>query len=176
MGDLIPTPLGEQLLPVVTGISRILIDANRAEERRRRDAGEVVRPDPGEDERLARAYADFMEACTHAESLELQLRGPDGKVIPTEDIGVQDTEFLLALARESEETGLASSQEWDPEIDAILADDAVFDDGEDGNDVWDLDDEEPRELWKGYDDGEIEEGTFPRYQIQVQLLDEDAVP
>jgi len=33
--------------------------------------------------------------------MELELRGPHGSVIPTEDIDVRDTEFMLALTDES---------------------------------------------------------------------------
>ena len=169
MGDLMPTPLGEQLLPVVTGVSRVLIEKNR-EERAQRQAGVRATLDADYADRRSSAYADIMEATTHASSLELELRGPDGRVIPTESIGVQDTQFLLSLARDT--ASLELEDELDPELDAELSSTAVEDD--------ELEDEialdEPAELWRDYGDERMQEGTWPRYQIQVQLLDEHDVP
>lgn len=169
MGDLIPTALGEQLLPIVTGVSRVVVEASRAERAQRREAGEPRQFEKAAYERTS-AYADFMEAATHAESLELQLRGPDGRVIPTERIAVQDTEFLLSLARDAEQEADAGIHEWDPELEAMMEHDCALDD------EW-LEGEEPEGLWDDYGDPVPEEkGTFPRYQIQVRLLDASAIP
>lgn len=169
MGDLIPTPLGEQLLPVVTGVSRALIEKSR-EERAQRQSGGTTTLDVNFADPRSSACADIMEATTHATSLELELRGPDGRVIPTESIGVQDTEFLLSLARDAESPELEDG--WDPELDAELSSMMVEDDEQDEELALD----EPAELWRDYGDERIEEGTWPRYQIQVQLIDDDNVP
>src|SRR6185503_15892229 len=99
MGDFIPTPLGERLMPTITGISRTLIDLSKHS---RQLHGEIAGSTPAADhlERLRHSteYADCMAAEDHHAALELELRGPDGALIPTVSIGIQDTEFLLSLA------------------------------------------------------------------------------
>ena len=103
---------------------------------------------------------------SHAE-LPLELRGPDGEVVPTEDLWIQDSEYLLAVA---DETPLPDEPEpewmddleadaWDPELDAMLAE------------VPDLPD--PPEP----DDDEPEEAReWPRYQVMLRLIDDAAIP
>lgn len=47
--------------------------------------------------------ADFAAEDDQYEALALELRAPNGEVIPTEDIYMQDTEYLLAIGAEAEE-------------------------------------------------------------------------
>jgi hypothetical protein len=114
MGDFEPTELGDRLMPTMTGARGAPIDVQRTNEF---------------------AEADAAAAQVHFDSLELELRAPDGSVVATEWIDVRDTALLLSLGDEiDEEIGA---------IDPVLADD---------------------------------ERAFPRYQIQVGLSDEAAVP
>src|SRR5437867_5964465 len=102
MGDFHPTEEGESLMPIATGVSpayRALhkvsmeIFGNAREERTEGEYAACQRA-----LRRTTEYADVEEAHVHCESLRLELRGPNGAVIPTEWIAFQDTEYLLALA------------------------------------------------------------------------------
>ena len=102
------------------------------------------------------AYADLCSAVDQEEALELELRSPDGVPIATEDIGIIDTHYLLSLAERDlrEDDTLDAEQEW--ESGAL-------------------------ESWSAESTLEIEmspaeESDFPRYQIQVHLVDRDSVP
>ena len=113
----------------------------------------MIGPDPT-------AQADLQSAVDQAHALELELRGPDGAVIATEDIGIIDTHYLLELARAElpgDEDGALTPEEA-AEIDALVEE-------------WDADDES-LEAALSTD----EETEFPRYQIQVYLVDHGAVP
>ena len=89
VGFLHPTPLGEKLLPVACGASPASIAWGRAARKAR------VMQDENAVYRLPE-YAEFLSACDEAAALALELRGSDGNVIPTEDIAVRDTEWVLA--------------------------------------------------------------------------------
>ena len=61
------------------------------------------------------------------DALALELRAPNGVVIPTEDIQVTDTEFLLAIDRERDEEEKSSTEDamdggLDPDFLADLVD------------------------------------------------------
>src|SRR5215813_4118634 len=77
-GWLHPTPLGERLLPIASGVAPAL----RAEY--------LLGPDPT-------FHADVLAASDQADALDLQLRREDGIVIETSDIGIIDTEYLLSI-------------------------------------------------------------------------------
>ena len=104
------------------------------------------------------AEADVVAATDRQEALELELRGPNGIVIATESIGIIDTHYLLSLAErelsDDEAVDLLDAEEQ-AEIDATVAE-------------W-LDDLGPEEPWRQPEE-------FPQYQIQVRLVDHDAVP
>ena len=95
------------------------------------------------------------------QALELQLRGPGGSVIKTEDIGIRDMEFVLSIPDPEDDWKSGIDKPYDPAADAILAED----DGED----W-LPDFDSGEPW------DEEEPQHPRYQIQVLLIDHNAIP
>lgn len=160
MGELTPTPLGDQLLPVVTNVTRVLLEARRARRRAEREGNGAS--DPSSDERMTTEWADLQEAAAHAEGLELQLRAPDGTVVPTEHIGVQDCEYLAAVGEEAVNEEL---EDFDPEVEAAVAHDLAL------IEEWDQE-REPEGLWAQYDGGRppVEERPFPRYQIMVQLV------
>jgi hypothetical protein len=122
------------------------------------------------------AFADLAEAFQHLSSLELELRRGDGSVVPTSDIGIQDTERLVALAEEDDDDGTASREVddelievtgYDPQLEAdILHDIELVEQGFD-----DFDD--PVTDWRPDD---LQEPRFPRYQIHVLLLRDDTIP
>lgn len=173
IGDLAPTALGMQLLPVVASVNQILLEAGR-DGRRGRKAG--VLSEDAEVELFRTALADMKEASTHMEALELELRGPDGRVIPTESIDINDADFLAEFGREIEEQ--------EPElIEYAESAGVALEPGTAGGlpdptcaDECSL--PEPDGFWSDYDaeGGMIEEPPFPRFQIMVQLLDDAAIP
>ena len=111
-------------------------------------------------------YADLAAAFVHRDALELELRGPDGAVIPTEDVDVRDTEFLLSLAGEEHE------RDWWDDLDAMAGEAPDLDAAPlDESDLLD----EPEFDWAAELE-EFEEREFPRYQITVVLRDEAAIP
>ena len=84
-GWLVPTALGERLLPQATGVAPAL----RAEWILGSDAS---------------AHADVLSAIDQEHALALELRSETGEVIATESIAVIDTEYLLSLPSDSEST------------------------------------------------------------------------
>ena len=112
----------------------------------------MIGPDPT-------MHADVLAAADQEQALDLELRGSDGKRIETEDIAIIDTQYLLSL----------SDPEYDRELEAELT-------PEQQAEV----DEMVEEFLAGHellpDDPEEEGVEWPRYQIQVQLMDWDAVP
>jgi hypothetical protein len=108
--------------------------------------------------RDATAEADLQAAIDAQERLDLELRGPDGAVIETGDIAIIDTHYLISLGElsdvDDDEVELTPEQQaW---VDEMLE---AFPD-------------EPDEPWRPSD----EESELPRYQIQVELRDPDAIP
>jgi hypothetical protein len=155
VGDLIPTDLGERLLPVAAGTSAAVINLGKALRRSGKQ---------GDLEKTLPEYIDYVSAIDEAEAMVLELRGPDGQVIPTEWIGVRDVVFLISLARESEaESELVddATEAWDPDND----EGGPFEDELD-EDGWDTPAiPEP-------DTGHPE----AKFQLHVMLLDDAAIP
>jgi hypothetical protein len=151
-GDLQPTEIGETLLAVACGVRPAL----------RLHAHDYHHP-------------AVEAAIEREEALHLELRGPDGEIIPTEHLWIQDSEYLLALAEEDplpeptddeleELEALDGLEEmeveaWDPENDAALAE---------LSDVEEL-------LERDFDD-ETEEREWPRFQVMLVLVDDRDVP
>jgi hypothetical protein len=170
-GDLYPTEIGENLLPIVTAVSPAFIELSRAT-RHMVDAlasEEAIRS-RCDAIRLTTEHADAAAASDRREAMELELRGPDGAVIPTEDIDVRDTEFMLALADEAmdefdiEDIDPILATDEQKELRQLLADDeALFED------ELDIDDDPTPYV-------PDEECVYPRYQIHVRLRDNAAIP
>lgn len=132
-----PSDIGERLMPSATGVAPAL------------RAMWAIGPD-------ATARADVHAAVDHERALDLELRGPDGAVIPTESIAIIDTHHLLSLARQApdaEDVPGELDAEDAAEVEASLAD-------------WDSD-SEPAD----FEPPSSEEVEFPRYQIQVRFID-----
>jgi len=140
-GDLYPTEQGEALLPIACGVPPTV-----------------------------RAHGDFLhpavrEAIERADALALELRGPDGEVIPTEDLFVQDTEHLLSLA---------PAPEWPDALEPTADEDVdAADFAPDDTELLDAP-EFDFEAELAESDGE--ERVWPRYQLMVTLVNETDVP
>jgi hypothetical protein len=139
-GWLHPTDLGIRLLPFATGVA---------------PAMRMMRT-LGADET---ARADCLAAFDQEQALALELRGPDGATIPTEDIAVVDTHYLLSIPP---------------------------DDAPETNDVLYCSDSEIEEMMEEWDEDGIDlgvsdpllqdESEHPQYQLQVRLVDAISVP
>jgi hypothetical protein len=100
------------------------------------------------------ARADIRAAGDRQDALALELRRSDGVLIETEHIAIIDTEYLLSLP--------------EPEIDL----EGVELDAEILAELEELEEERAEHEIVSANEPETE---WPRYQIQVQLIDADAV-
>jgi hypothetical protein len=132
-----PTDQGEKLVASATGVSPAMRMVW------------AIGPDPT-------AEADLKAAVDAEERLELELRNPDGAVVETEDIGIIDTHYLLAIGQSHEEEEPELTPEEQSEVDAVLEDFSMIED----------------EPWQNSD----EPSEMPRYQISVRLRDPSAIP
>jgi hypothetical protein len=135
-----PNEFGERLMPTATGVG----PAMRAEA--------ILGPD-------GTLSADLLAAIDQCESLELELRGPDGERFETEDIGIIDTHYLLSLADAADADRLEEeplSPEDEKEIEEFVAE-------------WKAAHPQDEEV----DEPEVE---FPRYQIQVRFAQDTFLP
>ena len=111
-------------------------------------------------------FADLAEAFQHLSSLDLELRREDGSVVPTSDIGIQDTHQVLELA--DLDADLFESDERDDALEADVMPDEEVSEQLFGAEVDDL--------FTEWTPDELEEPQFPRYQIHVFLVHDDAIP
>jgi hypothetical protein len=91
--------IGAKVVPVATAVSTAtsMLAAKSRELR-----GEVEQALSERDEFSVHhltVYADYAAAVDRLRALELELRGPDGALIPTESIEISDSEFLADLVR-----------------------------------------------------------------------------
>jgi hypothetical protein len=123
-------------------------------------------------------FADLAEAFQHLGSLDLEVRREDGTVVPTSDIGIQDTHRLVELAEmDDDDLDAASRQadggdveltEHDIQLEADVAHDLeLIERG------FEAAIQDPCPAWMPDD---LQEPRFPRYQIHILLLDGDAIP
>ena len=139
-GWLHPTMLGERLLPEACGVA----PAFRAQF--------ILGDDPT-------VRADLQAAIDQEEALELEVRGPDGSVIATEDVGITDTHYLLSIPHNDKpEEEIVLSPEDEAEVEAMVEEILA-----------------EHEVHRFADtlEPEIE---HPRYQIQIRLVDHNDVP
>ena len=162
MGDFHPTEVGSRLMPIATGVSPAGIELSR---KITRTSGQL-----DDAARTTSEYADFAAAADHCEALTLELRAPDGSVIPTEWIDVRDLDFLTSLVVEEDLEMDEGESEPPGDIEDELSDD--WDEilsGFDGDANMFGPDLENEEQWQASRD-------FPRYQLQVMLRDDAAIP
>ena len=102
--------------------------------------------------------ADTLAAADQAEALDLELRREDGSLIETTRISVIDTEYLLSIP-----SSVAEDDEWElsPEDEAEI-EELVAEFKEDARWATTAEPEEPAQ--------------FPRFQLQVELVDPADVP
>jgi hypothetical protein len=103
--------------------------------------------------------ADMNAAQDLEEAFAMELRGPDGSVIPTEDIYVVDTEYLLAIAKESESEEDSAEEALSEQDQAAVEE--MLEEWEDDHPPWAQ--QEP-------------EREPERFQIHVRLVDQWAIP
>lgn len=161
-----PNADGERLMPVIAAV----LPAMRAFlHRNARDAfGErVVQPSL----KNTTLFADLAESFQHVESLDLEIRGDDGVVVPTCHVGIQDTHQLIGVAH------LDVDRMAEPEADRQLRPPNRY--GTSPRDVR-ADDLtldalllEPKEQWAP---ARHTPTPFPRYQIHVLLDTDSATP
>jgi hypothetical protein len=102
VGSLHPTPEGDRLMPVTTGVAAAL------------RAASALGHDPT-------AEADVRSAIDRQDALDLQLRMPDGRVVQTEDIAIVDMEFFGSFSDSDRDDPLAKlTPEEEREIDEIV--------------------------------------------------------
>ena len=103
-------------------------------------------------------HADVLAATDRADSLALELRREDGVSIETSDIAIIDTEYLLSIADATQH----DYDDWEP-----TAEEAA----------------EIAEFTAHFEEEELvaaahkqETTEFPRYQVQVYLIDPSSIP
>jgi len=129
-----PNELGDRLMPAATGVAPALRTMYMI----------------GPDENIE---ADVHSASDHEEALALELRGPGGAAIETEDIAIIDTHYLLSIPENDTEEDLELTAEQQAEVDAMLEE-------------WNADRDVMDDL------ASDEETEMPRYQIQVRMQSE----
>jgi hypothetical protein len=169
-----PNSLGETLMPNVA-LMHSAVRAYISRDGRDADGQSIVAPDF----RGSRMFADLAEAFQRIEAMDLTLHHADGTLIPTAQIGIQDTEQLrelgrlhalhaepdLALDEEGEET------EWDLDADLTFGDDLELPPGS-----WQpSDDEEEDDFDEIVRRAHEKLADLPRYQVHVELVDASAI-
>ncbi|SRR5258708_573550 len=101
MGWFHPSPLGDRLMPILTGtgpalraVGKLMSDPVRTAIRsRQRGAGEEWPPDI----RATTEYADLVSSVDELECMQLQIRDAAGAILSTCYIGIDDTMFKLSF-------------------------------------------------------------------------------
>jgi hypothetical protein len=126
------------------------------------DGKPIVAPDF----RKSTEYADVAEAVHRGDTLDLVLHREDGTVVPTELVGIQDTDQLLATR--ADDDLFVEGETW--------SDDESLDD--DLEDLFEIEADTglciDDDLERWVPDDEL--SVFPRYQIHVVLASDNAIP
>ena len=190
-----PNSLGETLMPNVAlqhQAVRAFVSRNV-----RADGESIVHPEFLGSSR----FADLAEAFHRVEAMELALHHADGTLIPTVQIGIQDTEQLRELGRwhalhAEPDPGIDEEEddaEWDLDAELALAGDLELPSGSwepssDEEDDFDLDEiiERANESFRPAEllpevrsaGGRSNDKArrLPRYQVHVELVDANAIP
>lgn len=96
-----PSRVGETFMPVLTGTGPALMKLSRM---MRNPVREAIRPPDDATEcefprdiRRTSAYADLVSISDQLEALELELRDPDGRPVPVDDLAIDDTHWKMSL-------------------------------------------------------------------------------
>src|SRR5215218_8729921 len=162
-----PNALGSELMPTIA----LALPAMRAYLCRNL-RGDDGRPIVQESFLHSSLFADLAEALHRVDAMELTLHRPDGTLVPTSLIGLQDTEELRQLAewKDLYPVGEVPSvtDEWVQELLRELEPSET--DWQDTDD--ELFDTAVEEDWAQHE----EAIAFPRYQVHVLLSEENAIP
>jgi hypothetical protein len=118
MGWFHPSPLGAQLMSVLTGTGPALRKVGRLMRNPIRNAmRQPSNDDDGEwpkDIRATTAYADLVSSVDELEALGIELRDPDGRTMEAEHIGIDDIEFKLSFIskRDRRRLGIDKPEPW----------------------------------------------------------------
>jgi len=150
-GWLIPTEAGECLVEIAAAVASAVNTADQMHD-------------------VDSAAADIASAVDRRDALQLELRGPDGCVIPIESLSVRDTVALMATADARVDADLS----W---YDALTEEERALLDGEiaaDPEPNTNLEADVAEML--GILGGEGGGNALPRYEIEIRLVDERAIP
>ena len=161
-----PNAFGESVMPTVA----LVYPAMRAficQDVRDDKAQSTVQPDF----RTSAMFADLAEAYHRVGRLELTLHWPDGTLIPTSMLGIQDCEELLKFSiwRESYrvEEALFEAESWYDLEPGLQESSSEWDESDD-----ELEDLEIDVPWAP--DEDVPE--FPRYQVHLLLSEVNTIP
>lgn len=116
MGWFHPIADAEKVIEVMNDPRRVILHANVAE-----DAETVC--------------ADLEATCNRALAVELELRGPDGEPVPTEDLAIIDTALTKKFAARADAEEMFAAPRWDESIELEELD---FPDEEEDDELPDL--------------------------------------
>jgi hypothetical protein len=162
-----PNSFGEGLMPTVA----LALPAMRAY-LCRNQRGDDGQPLVQESFRRSSLFADLAEALKRVEEMELTLHHPDGTLIATSTIGLQDTDQLRALAEWKDCYPVGEipdgTEEWVQELEREF-EDSESDSPESDEELFDI-------AIGGEWAPDEERIDFPRYQVHLLLSKEDAIP
>ncbi len=156
-GHFFPTAFGESLVPIINEPRRLI-----------KALGEVPRDARADDDPAWTALDSAFEiAAEREQALALELRDEKGVVIATEDVSIRDMELTLELypVDEEELARVVITPEEQAEFEREMEE----------MQEWAQDQRRELELL-GYRDVIDENAPFPRFQVQVFLVHEWAIP
>jgi hypothetical protein len=109
-----PSPLGERLLPVLTGVAPAAMKVGKMLRNGVREAMRGVEQADGypADVRRTTAYADLVSLEDELAAMQLEIHDPGGSVMETEDIHIDDMVWKMSLA-----SGTKRGRKRRPDID-----------------------------------------------------------
>lgn len=110
-----PSPLGEKLISVLTGVSPAALRVGKMLRNSVREAmrGEAQADGYPADVRRTTAYADLVSIEDELSAMQLEVRDPAGRVIDAEDIHVDDMFWKMSQASRSKK-GRRRRLDFDP--------------------------------------------------------------
>jgi hypothetical protein len=121
MGWFHPSTVGEGLMPVLTGpgpamkaVGKLMRDPLRMATQPQADGAGEEWP---ADIRTTTQYADLVSSIDELESMQLQLRDPDGVIMEVDHVGIDDTEFKKSFLSKRDRRRLeklAKPEPWEP--------------------------------------------------------------
>jgi len=164
-GWFLPNAFGETLMPTIALVLPAMCAfVNR--DAKGEDGEGIVKPSF----RRSSLFADLAEALRGVEALELTLHHEDGTLVPTDMIGLQDTEQLLSLLNWNdvwdEDDGSESAMDIFVSPDLELSSGEWREFGDDGFEITSGEDWLP----------DTEPDPNERYQVHIQLSQANAIP